>query len=105
MKSDMFSTLLASFSSEKLKRGKEFEVVCKWFLENDRIYSSLIEKVWLWEEWPERWGPDCGIDLVAKGKDGKTWAIQAKCYDPEHQVSKKDIDSFLRAVLRSMQFD
>jgi superfamily II DNA or RNA helicase len=90
-----FSTLLASLSPDNLKRGKQFEIACKWFLENDRRYSSLIEKVWLWEDWPDRWGRDCGIDLIAKGKDGKTWAIQAKCYDPEYHVTKKDVDSFL----------
>ena len=76
---DTFSTLLNSLSLDSHQRGKQFEHVCKWFLENDRRYSSIIEKVWLWENWPDRWGPDCGIDLIAKGADGKTWAIQAKC--------------------------
>jgi len=90
-----FSTLLTSLSTDNLKRGKQFEIACKWFLENDRRYSSLIEKVWLWEDWPDRWGRDCGIDLIAKGKDGKTWAIQAKCYDTEYHVTKRDVDSFL----------
>jgi len=22
----------------------------------------LVEEAWLWDEWPERWGPDSGID-------------------------------------------
>jgi predicted helicase len=90
-----FKTLLDSISADSQKRGTQFEYVCKWFLENDRRYTSIIEKVWLWEDWPDRWGRDCGIDLIAKGKDGKTWAVQAKCYDPEYHVTKKDVDSFL----------
>ena len=29
-------------------------------------WSSQLEGVWLWDEYPERWGPDCGIDLMIK---------------------------------------
>ena len=49
----------------------------------------------MWDEYPERWGRDCGIDLVFKHKNGKTWAVQSKCYSPEHDISKSEIDSFL----------
>ena len=75
--------------------GKQFERVCKWFLETDPRYSDRLVNVWLWDDWPGRWGPDCGIDLVAEDRDGKNWAIQAKCYDPNYSVTKRDIDSFL----------
>ena len=43
---------------------------------------------------PERWGRDCGIDLVFKHKNGETWAVQAKCYSPEHEITKADIEKF-----------
>jgi len=75
--------------------GKQFERVCKWFLETDPRYSDRLVNVWLWDDWPGRWGPDCGIDLVAEDRDGRTWAIQAKCYDPKYSVTRNDMDRFL----------
>ena len=51
--------------------------------------------MWLWDEWPKRWGADCGIDLVFKHKNGETWAVQAKCYSPEHTITKHDVDKFI----------
>ena len=78
-----------------MHRGVQFEKLCKWLLENHPLYKSKLKQVWLWDDWPERWGKDCGIDLVAEDVDGKTWAIQAKCYDPQYNVTKKDVDSFL----------
>jgi superfamily II DNA or RNA helicase len=90
-----FAELRERFSDDEHKRGKQFERVCKWFLETDPRYSDRLVNVWLWDDWPGRWGPDCGIDLVAEDRDGKNWAIQAKCYDPKYSVTKKDIDSFL----------
>ena len=90
-----FLQLIASFSEDNHTRGKQFEVLCKWILENDPVYKNKLEKVWLWDDWPGRWGPDCGIDLIAQDAEGKIWAVQAKCYKPDYDVTKKDIDSFL----------
>jgi superfamily II DNA or RNA helicase len=90
-----FAELRDRFSDDEHKRGKQFERVCKWFLETDSRYSDRLVNVWLWDDWPGRWGPDCGIDLVAEDRDGRTWAIQAKCYDPKYSVTKSDIDKFL----------
>ena len=90
-----FVELRERFSDDVQKRGKQFERVCKWFLETDPRYSDRLVKVWLWDDWPGRWGPDCGIDLVAEDRDGKNWAIQAKCYDPKYSVTKNDVDKFL----------
>ena len=90
-----FAALRDSFAEDEHTRGKQFEKVCKWFLETDPRYSNHLVKVWLWDDWPDRWGPDLGIDLVAEDNEGKNWAIQAKCYDPENSVSKREIDSFL----------
>jgi len=90
-----FLNLLSTFSDDNNERGKQFEILCKWLLETDPVYARKLVKVWLWNEWPERWGPDCGIDLVAEDTEGKIWAIQAKCYNQEYDVTKRDIDSFL----------
>ncbi len=49
----------------------------------------------MWADWPDAWGPDAGIDLVAEENDGDLWAIQAKAYDPSYAIKKADVDSFL----------
>ncbi len=90
-----FTALRDQLPADPHERGKQFERVCKWFLETDPRYSNRLAKVWLWDDWPHRWGRDCGIDLVAEDTEGNTWAIQAKCYDEEHVVSKSDVDKFL----------
>ena len=90
-----FLKLIETFDTDNHARGVQFEKLCKWLLENHPLYKSKLKQVWLWDDWPERWGKDCGIDLIAEDVDGKTWAIQAKCYDPKYSVTKKDVDSFL----------
>tara|TARA_Y100000588_G_scaffold92866_1_gene100423 strand:- start:4506 stop:5633 length:1128 start_codon:yes stop_codon:yes gene_type:complete len=75
-----FDTFFKSLDDDSEKRGKQWEVACKWFLENDGAYSEL-EKVWLWDDWPGKDSRDIGIDLVAKTKQGKLWAIQAKAWE------------------------
>ena len=88
-----FETLLTEIRKDT--SGKSFEVFCKWFLENDPYWKTQVEKVWLWDDWPERWGADKGIDLVFKHKSGQNWAIQSKCYSDDYYIKKEDIDSFL----------
>jgi hypothetical protein len=61
-------------------RGKAFEQVCQWFLTEDPYYSQEFKNVWLWDDWPGRWGADIGIDLVAERINGDLVAVQAKCY-------------------------
>ncbi len=51
--------------------------------------------MWLWDEWPQRWGADCGVDLVFQHKNGEHWAVQAKCYSPDYDITKHDVDKFL----------
>jgi predicted helicase len=90
-----FLKLVHTFSNDNHTRGVQFEKLCKWLLENHPMYKSKLTKVWLWDDWPDCWGRDCGIDLIAEDVDGNNWAIQAKCYDPKYNVTKQDIDSFL----------
>ena len=89
-----FTTFIKSFDTENSK-GKQFEKFCKWFLESDPVWKSQIKKVWLWDDWPGRWGADLGIDLVFQHTNGEIWAVQAKCYSQIYPVTKADIDSFL----------
>lgn len=95
------SQLIARLDADSGRRGKEFERICKWFLANDPVYSRRLEKIWLWNDWPDKWGPDAGIDLVAEDKDGKLWAIQAKAYDPAYSVTREDINTFLAEAGRA----
>ena len=88
-----FETLLTEIRKDT--SGKSFEAFCKWFLENDPYWKTQVEKVWLWDDWPERWDIDKGIDLVFKHKNGQNWAIQSKCYSEDYYIRKEDIDSFL----------
>ena len=90
-----FSQLLSSFEADPDKRGKQFERFVKWFLTADPEWSTQVAQVWLWDEYPGRWGRDCGIDLVFKHKNGQTWAVQAKCYSPTYEITKPDVDKFL----------
>jgi superfamily II DNA or RNA helicase len=80
-------------------RGKAFERACKWLLTHDPYYSQEFKNVWLWDEWPRRWGPDIGIDIVAESFDGGLIAVQAKCY--ASTVPSQEIDSFIAASSRS----
>ena len=76
--------------------GKPFEVFCKWFLENDPEWSKKVSKVWLWEEYPNKWQrQDLGTDLVFKDREGLIWAVQAKCYGEHRTTTKSDMNSFL----------
>jgi predicted helicase len=83
--------LLATLDRE----GRGFELLCRWFLQSDPEFRAEYEQVWLWADWPGRWGPDRGIDLVARAFDGRVDAVQTKNYGPNHTVTKRDIDTFL----------
>jgi len=93
-----FDGLIRSLDSDPHRRGKQFEKIVKWWLQNDPIHSRDIKKVWLWDEWPDRPGPDVGIDLVAELKDGTLVAVQAKCFDSERDIPKSELDSFISAA-------
>ena len=68
---------IRAFGSERAL-GNAFEWLSRFFLLNAPQYKGLIKQVWLWNDWPGRWGIDKGIDMVAETTDGKLWAIQAK---------------------------
>ena len=65
------------------------------------IPDFAVAEIWTWQEWPDRNrltgkdGRDKGIDLVAELISGDLVAIQCKCYDREHRVSKPAVDSFV----------
>jgi predicted helicase len=60
-----FAEFLKSLDADRGKRGKQFEYFVKWFLKNDPEWTTQVDKVWLWNDYPERWGRDCGRARVA----------------------------------------
>ena len=93
--SGQFSDFYNSLDPDSARRGKQFEHFVKWFLKADPEWATQVDQVWLWDEWPGRWGADCGIDLVFCHKNGEHWAVQAKCYSPGYDITKHDVDKFL----------
>jgi superfamily II DNA or RNA helicase len=76
--------------------GKAFEKFCKHFLETSPEYAHQFEKVWLWDDWPNKWSHDKGIDLVAKYKGRDRYcAVQAKCYAAHNTVPYNEVTNFL----------
>ena len=62
-------------SAKGTEFGSDFELLCKEFLEHAPLFRGMqFEKIWLWQDWPERWGPDAGIDIVAMDHAGDLWA-------------------------------
>jgi len=92
---DEFITSLRNDFGEQ-DAGKKFEVFCKWFLENDPEWSKTIDKIWLWDDYPNKWQrQDLGTDLVFRDNEGLIWAVQAKCYGEHRTTTKGDMNSFL----------
>ena len=88
-----------AISFSERDKGNRFERLMKAFLLTYPQYQTILQTVWLWNEFPFRKdfgsGKDIGIDLVAKTFDGAYWAIQCKCYDEQTQITKADVDTFL----------
>jgi predicted helicase len=54
--------LLRALSVDPVLRFRQFEQICRWVLENAPEYKTKISRVWMWSDWPGRWGIDAGID-------------------------------------------
>ena len=94
---------LRNEASTDVELGTAFEKLVKVFLENDPTQKQEYIEVWHYKDWaknhPEYSSIDTGIDLVAKLSNQNGYcAIQCKCYQSEHSISKADIDSFISAA-------
>ena len=54
--------LLKSLSKDTNTRGNQFERIPKCYFLKDTKWLMLVDEAWLWDKWPERWGPYSGID-------------------------------------------
>ncbi|UNE54111.1 DEAD/DEAH box helicase [Bartonella machadoae] len=103
-KQSSLRSLLQSYrqqATSNAHKGTIFESFVTKYLMHDPLHYGRYEKVQSYYEWAKERdedGRDIGIDLVAKlrNRDGYV-AIQCKFYEADHQISKKDIDSFIAA--------
>ena len=89
-------------ASNDVERGTAFEKLVRIFLENDATQQQQYSQVWHYVDWargrPRYPTQDAGIDLVAQLRDEDDFcAIQCKFYQPDHAISKADLDSFISA--------
>lgn len=95
------SDLIGSLHADSYIRGRQFEQIAAWWLKNTTVSPFApvqVQRVWPWDEWPDRDGPDIGIDLVIQLSDGSLCAAQAKCFDETRDIPKSEIDSFISAA-------
>lgn len=104
MKSAFQQTLdiIREKASNDTELGTAFENLTKIFLKHDATQKQEYKEVWGYKEWAkDRDGysqKDIGIDLVAELTDGSGFcAVQCKCYDSDHSITKADLDSFISA--------
>lgn len=102
----LLNTFRATAKTER-EKGTYFERLVKAYLQNEPYYRDLYAgKVWLWEEWRAEAakrglgdvGADAGIDLVAETTIGELYAIQAKFYDEDANLTLRELSTFLTAA-------
>ncbi len=96
-----FEQIIESYRRKSVSesdKGRRFEELIRRYLLTDPTYASQFQWVCLWNDFFARdqlGKHDTGIDLVAKTKSGKYWAVQCKCYAEDHYVTKADMDTFI----------
>jgi len=95
-----FNARIKKFDTQT--KGDCFEIITKYFLQLHPNYATKLEEVWYLREVPPRVrrhlnlpGPDEGIDLVARTKEGEYWAIQCKYREDESKsLTRKELSTF-----------
>ncbi len=80
-------------SRSEAEKGRWFENLVIRLLRQEPQFE--VAGIWRWDDWPERWGRDLGIDAVAELVDGRLMAIQCKCHDPRKRLQRAELDKFL----------
>ncbi len=105
--------LLGSDSDYKKEKGNLFEELCRLYLQSNPIFSSKIEKIWHHSKIPQNIidaigipQPEIGVDLLAKVKNGKYWAIQCKFHQNLNKnVSLEEVSTFFAITNRKKMYD
>jgi predicted helicase len=82
-------------AKHKREKGRLFEEASKWFFPKSEVHGRGLKHIWLWDEWPEKYGRETGIDLVAEQDDGRLWMTQAKCFNSKTRLGKNHVDSLV----------
>ena len=84
------------------EQGRVFERFVQLYLETQPAYRLLLSNVWLGRDVPvdvrkaiNLPSRDEGIDLIARTKRGKYWAIQAKFYDENETLTRRRLSTFV----------
>ena len=84
-------------ASTAVFQGRGFErLVGAALLSHPGEFRDRFSNVWSWADYPDRDGPDIGVDLVAREHDGREWAVQCKDYSTA-TITTGGINSFLAA--------
>lgn len=85
-------------SPTKAAQDRRFVDLMKAFLRTDEHWSTRLEQVWSWDEWPESEGPADVVDLVAQERDtGDLVAVRCAFQDPDEPLAAADLAQFLSA--------
>ncbi len=92
----------AEYAASTVEKGTFLERLMQAVMERHpgEYGQQRFEHVWRWDDYPDKWGHDTGIDLVARQTEafgGGDLAIQCKFFDPSGTVSKVDVDKFVSA--------
>ena len=92
----------AEYAASTVEKGTFLERLMQAVMERHpgEYGKQRFEQVWRWDDYPDKWGHDTGIDLVARQTEafgGGDLAIQCKFFDPSLTVSKVDVDKFVSA--------
>ena len=95
---------------QPFEKGGPFEALTLWFLRHDPVWSKELgldkkpENAQLWKDAPSSWKwsrTDIGTDILVKDQRGDLWAVQAKGFREDRDVTKSDLDTFLADTNRS----
>ncbi|MCY4526662.1 MAG: DEAD/DEAH box helicase family protein [Anaerolineaceae bacterium] len=90
--------ILRKDASDEFSKGRSLErLIQRALQQHPGIYGDRFSNVWLWNDWPERPGPDSGIDLVAEEAEGGLCAIQCKFYADDSPIPREVIDALIAA--------
>ena len=105
--------LIASGPGGKKEAGDIFEVFVQAYLKTRPEYRTSLKDIWLLHEVPpdvrQQLGDrfkidDEGIDLVARTRQGKLWAVQAKFVgSPDEALTRSHVNSFIAYVFHTLR--
>jgi superfamily II DNA or RNA helicase len=96
MRKSSLGTLMCLLSSDRNRRGRQFELVVAQMLRTEPRWADQLVRADLWSDAALAWSTrDKGVDVLCEAKDRTLWAVQCKAYARQTTVTKEDVDTFL----------